>query len=52
MECLIHGNVTMSEALQTVKSIESKLTSKIPQIIPLLSEHLLLEREIRLEDGK
>ncbi|XP_076160592.1 insulin degrading metalloproteinase isoform X2 [Ptiloglossa arizonensis] len=51
VECLIHGNVTMSEALQTVKSIESKLTSKIPQIIPLLSEHLLLEREIRLEDG-
>ncbi|XP_053988603.1 insulin-degrading enzyme [Hylaeus volcanicus] len=51
IECLIHGNVIMSEALETAKLIESKLTSAIPQIIPLLSRQLILYREIRLEDG-
>ncbi|XP_076624911.1 insulin degrading metalloproteinase isoform X1 [Colletes latitarsis] len=51
IECLIHGNVTMSEALEAAKLIESKLTSTVPQMIPLLSRQLILNREIRLEDG-
>ena len=51
MECLIHGNVTMSEAIDTAKLIESKLTKAVPHIIPLLPKQLILYREIRLEDG-
>ncbi|XP_076297777.1 insulin degrading metalloproteinase isoform X2 [Lasioglossum baleicum] len=51
IECLIHGNVTKSEALETAKLIESELTSAIPQVIPLLPRHMISYREIRLEDG-
>ncbi|XP_076374865.1 insulin degrading metalloproteinase isoform X2 [Megalopta genalis] len=51
VECLIHGNVTKSEALETAKLIESKLANSVPQRIPLLSRHMILNREIRLEDG-
>lgn len=52
MECLIHGNMTMSEAIETARLIESKLSNAIPHIIPLLSRQLILHREIKLEDGK
>ncbi|KOC65774.1 Insulin-degrading enzyme, partial [Habropoda laboriosa] len=51
MECLIHGNMTFSEALETGRLIESKLSSTIPQIIPLLPRQLISQREIKLEDG-
>ncbi|XP_076245093.1 insulin degrading metalloproteinase isoform X2 [Calliopsis andreniformis] len=51
MECLIHGNMTMTEAIEVAKLIESKLTSANPHIIPLLPSQLILYREIRLEDG-
>ncbi|XP_048268577.1 insulin-degrading enzyme isoform X2 [Bombus affinis] len=51
MECLMHGNITMSEAIETAKSIESKLSNAVPHIVPLLSRQLILHREIKLEDG-
>lgn len=52
VECLIHGNVTITEATDAVRLIESKLTSSVPHITPLLHRQLILYREIRLEDGK
>lgn len=52
VECLIHGNVTITEATDAVRLIESKLTSSVPHITPLLHRQLILHREIRLEDGK
>ncbi|XP_018401508.1 PREDICTED: insulin-degrading enzyme-like isoform X2 [Cyphomyrmex costatus] len=51
VECLIHGNVTITEATDILKLIESKLTTGVPNIIPLLEKQLLLSREIKLEDG-
>nr|XP_031836448.1 insulin-degrading enzyme isoform X1 [Nomia melanderi] len=51
MECLIHGNITKSEAIETAKLVESKLTSAIPQIVPLLPGQMILHREVKLEDG-
>ncbi|KAL6438860.1 hypothetical protein ACFW04_003738 [Cataglyphis niger] len=51
VECLIHGNVTVTEATDTVRLIESKLINSVPQITPLLHKQLILHREIRLEDG-
>ena len=51
MECLMHGNITMSEAIETAKSIESKLSNAVPHMVPLLSRQLILHREIKLEDG-
>ncbi|KAM0735141.1 Insulin-degrading enzyme [Formica fusca] len=51
VECLIHGNVTITEATDTVRLIESKLTNSVPHITPLLHRQLTLYREIRLEDG-
>ncbi|KOX69206.1 Insulin-degrading enzyme [Melipona quadrifasciata] len=51
MECLIHGNITMSEAIETAKSIESKLSNALPHMVPLPSRQLILHREIKLEDG-
>lgn len=52
VECLVHGNVTKSEALDIVKLIESKFTSTIPYVTPLLPRQLVLNREVRLEDGQ
>ncbi|XP_076547139.1 insulin degrading metalloproteinase isoform X2 [Osmia lignaria lignaria] len=51
VECLIHGNMTMSEAIETVGLIESKLKGSLPHMIPLLPRQLILQREIKLEDG-
>ncbi|KYM94749.1 Insulin-degrading enzyme [Cyphomyrmex costatus] len=51
VECLIYGNVTITEATYIRKLIESKLTTGVPNIIPLLEKQLLLFREIKLEDG-
>ncbi|XP_003701355.1 insulin degrading metalloproteinase isoform X2 [Megachile rotundata] len=51
IECLIHGNMTMSEAIDTVRKIESKLTTTFPHVTPLLPRQLILYREIKLEDG-
>lgn len=52
VECLIHGNITMSEAMETTKLIETKLTNKFHETIALLPRQLILYREIKLEDGK
>lgn len=52
MECLIHGNITMAEATDVVRLIESKLISSLPNIMPLLQRQLILCREIKLEDGE
>jgi len=52
VECLIYGNVTIMEATNIVKLIESKLTTGVPHIVPLLQRQLVLYREIKLEDGK
>lgn len=51
VECLLHGNVTMLEAMETAKLIESKLTSTLPYMVPLLPRQLILYREIKLENG-
>ncbi|KAK0078471.1 hypothetical protein PV325_002451, partial [Microctonus aethiopoides] len=52
IECLVHGNLTKSEALEAVKIVESELThAGKRRIIPLLPRQLMLHREIRLEDG-
>ncbi|XP_025073712.1 insulin-degrading enzyme-like [Pogonomyrmex barbatus] len=51
VECLIHGNVTRLEAIDTVKLIESKLINEVPHPVPLLQRQLVLNREIKLEDG-
>ncbi|KAK0157499.1 hypothetical protein PV328_011239 [Microctonus aethiopoides] len=52
IECLLHGNLTKSEALEAVKIVESELThAGKRRIIPLLPQQLMLHREIKLEDG-
>lgn len=51
VECLIHGNVTMTEAVDIIRLVESKLRA-VPHIMPLLQRQLILYREIKLEDGK
>ncbi|XP_012261292.2 insulin-degrading enzyme isoform X2 [Athalia rosae] len=51
VECLVHGNVTKSEALDIVKLVESKLIQTLPHVTPLLPRQLVLNREVRLEDG-
>ncbi|KAG5318579.1 IDE enzyme, partial [Pseudoatta argentina] len=51
VECLIHGNVTATEATDILKLIESKLTTGVPNIIPLLEQQLVLSRDIKLENG-
>lgn len=51
IESLIHGNITMSEAIDMIHIVESKLTNKTPNMVPLLPKHMLLSREIKLEDG-
>ncbi|KAK0157498.1 hypothetical protein PV328_011239 [Microctonus aethiopoides] len=52
IECLLHGNLTKSEALEAVKIVESEFThAGKRRIIPLLPQQLMLHREIRLKDG-
>ncbi|XP_012541828.2 insulin-degrading enzyme isoform X2 [Monomorium pharaonis] len=51
VECIIHGNVTLTEATDTVKLIESKLITGVPHLVPLLQKQLVLYREIKLDDG-
>lgn len=52
IECLIHGNVTKTEAIDIVRLIEFKLTNTFSHMVPLLQQQLILSRDIRLEDGK
>ncbi|XP_043685976.1 insulin-degrading enzyme isoform X1 [Vespula pensylvanica] len=51
IESLVHGNMTMSEAIDMVHIVESQLTKSIPHIVPLLPKQMILKREIKLEDG-
>ncbi|XP_011877957.1 PREDICTED: insulin-degrading enzyme isoform X2 [Vollenhovia emeryi] len=51
VECLIHGNVTVTEATDILKLIESKLTTGIPHIESLVQKQLVLYREIKLDHG-
>ncbi|XP_058795185.1 insulin-degrading enzyme isoform X2 [Phymastichus coffea] len=51
IECLIHGNITKSEALKTIKMVESKLTSSVKDLTPLLPRQLVLYRELELPNG-
>ncbi|KYN28455.1 Insulin-degrading enzyme, partial [Trachymyrmex cornetzi] len=51
VECLINGNVTKTEATDILKLIESKLTTGVPNIVPLLEQQLVMPREIKLENG-
>ncbi|XP_071646735.1 insulin-degrading enzyme-like [Temnothorax longispinosus] len=49
VECLIHGNVTATEAKKAVNLIESKLKTAVPNIVPVFEWPV--QREIKLEDG-
>ncbi|XP_046485363.1 insulin-degrading enzyme-like [Neodiprion pinetum] len=51
IECLIHGNVTKSEALDMVKIFEFKLINALPQFSPLLPRQLIRCRHVKLDDG-
>ncbi|XP_065350636.1 insulin-degrading enzyme-like [Cloeon dipterum] len=48
IECLFHGNVNKAEAQKLIKLIESKLPKNV---MPLFPQHLLLYRDMKLEDG-
>lgn len=50
IECLMHGNVNKERALKLVDIVESHMQSKVT-ISPLLPRQLLLNRELKLEDG-
>ncbi|KAG5331760.1 IDE enzyme, partial [Acromyrmex charruanus] len=51
VQCLIHGNVTATEATDILELIELKLITGVPNIVPLLQQKLILSREIKLENG-
>ncbi|XP_044595183.1 insulin-degrading enzyme isoform X2 [Cotesia glomerata] len=57
IQCLIHGNLTESEALETVKMVENQLTKdpldseKSKTIVPLMPKQYILNREISLDNG-
>ncbi|KAF7268841.1 hypothetical protein GWI33_018185 [Rhynchophorus ferrugineus] len=50
IECLIHGNANKERALQMVQIVENALTNSL-SMSPLLPRQLLLNRELKLEDG-
>ncbi|RZC37709.1 insulin-degrading enzyme, partial [Asbolus verrucosus] len=50
IECLIHGNANKEKALQLVQIVEDRLLSTL-SMSPLLPRQLLLNRELKLEDG-
>ncbi|XP_028137935.1 insulin-degrading enzyme isoform X1 [Diabrotica virgifera virgifera] len=50
IECLIHGNVNKEKALELVHIVEDGLTTAM-SMSPLLPRQLLLNRELKLEDG-
>lgn len=50
IECLLHGNLNKQKALKIVDIVENRLTSTI-NMSPLLPRQLLLNRELKLEDG-
>lgn len=50
IECLLHGNVDKEKALELVEIVENRLTESI-NMSPLLPRQLLLNRELKLENG-
>ncbi|KAG5874566.1 hypothetical protein JTB14_019568 [Gonioctena quinquepunctata] len=50
IECLVHGNANKENALELVHIVEDSLTSA-NGMSPLLPRQLLLNRELKLEDG-
>lgn len=50
IECLVHGNANKNKALEMVHIVESAL-KKSMNMSPLLPRQLLLNRELKLEDG-
>lgn len=50
IECLIHGNVNKERALKLVNIVEKHMLSTI-KVSPLLPRQLLLNRELKLENG-
>ncbi|KYN28454.1 Insulin-degrading enzyme, partial [Trachymyrmex cornetzi] len=51
VECLIYGNVTVTEATHIQNIIESKLTTGVVDIEPFLEREQVMPREIKLENG-
>ncbi|KAI4475823.1 hypothetical protein M0802_015013 [Mischocyttarus mexicanus] len=51
IECLVHGNLTKSEAIDLAHIVESKLIKNLPSSISLLPRQLLVRREVQLEAG-
>jgi insulysin len=49
VECLVHGNMDKESALNLVNLVEKKLAGNT---LPLLPQHLLRYRDMRLVDGK
>ncbi|XP_019877386.1 insulin-degrading enzyme isoform X4 [Aethina tumida] len=50
IECLVHGNANKEKALKLAQIVEDHLTSAL-SMSPLLPRQLLLNRELKLEDG-
>lgn len=50
IECLIHGNASKERALKLVDIVENHMMSAV-NVSPLLPRQLLLNRELKLEDG-
>uniref|UniRef100_A0AAR5Q891 Insulin-degrading enzyme n=1 Tax=Dendroctonus ponderosae TaxID=77166 RepID=A0AAR5Q891_DENPD len=50
IECLVHGNASKDRALEMVQIVESALKRSM-NMSPLLPRQLLLNRELKLEDG-
>lgn len=48
VECLIHGNANKQQAMALANIVEQQLKSTDANILPLLSEQLLLKREYEL----
>ncbi|XP_018331415.1 insulin-degrading enzyme [Agrilus planipennis] len=50
IECLLHGNLSKKRGLELVDIVETSLTSSFC-MSPLLPRQLLLNRELKLDDG-
>lgn len=50
IECLLHGNINKEKALGLVHIVENSLSSTF-SMSPLLPRQLLLNRELKLENG-
>lgn len=50
IECLMHGNINKERALKLVDIVEKHMLSRVT-VSPLLPRQLLLNRELKLENG-